>query len=318
MLSSLIRRLPLPLFLPFRYGAVALRRGSLPRSACIALLQIAARAWRHPDSPGLASKLARIAPIDGHGITFAASDSMVMDAVYWLGIQGYEGRVAEVWTALCRRAHAILEIGGNVGLFTVIGARVRPPSGRYTVVEPVPAVAALLRENLRRNGLTDVEMLQCAAIPDAAARPVRLNIPDEGRAAPVGAHLTEGSEVADRASDRVITVEGRPFLDLVEGRDLIKIDAEGIEAALLLSARSLIAAGRPTLLIEVLPEATQLATVIAELAAECGYIVSVIPEWGSSTIVTVAAADFTAALQATLNSKDVLLSVTPLSEILAP
>lgn len=104
----------------------------------------------------------------------------------------------------------MLEIGGNVGLFTVIGVRVAP--GSYTVVEPVPLVAATLRANLARNGLTDVEVLQGAVIPDNNARDVTLNLPAEDWGMPVGAH---------------VIVPGLPIRQLAEGRDLIKIDAEG-------------------------------------------------------------------------------------------
>ena len=218
---------------------------------------------------------------------------MVMEAVYWFGLQGYEGRVAELWAALCRRSRSVLEVGGNVGLFSVVGGRAMSEGAAgegasYVVAEPVPGNAALLRANLARNGLgSRVDLREIAAVPGAQACTVRLNIPEEGRAAPVGAHLMEGSEVPERGSARVIEVRGVPFRELLAGRDLLKIDAEGIEAALLASARDLIEAARPSLLIEVLPEATRLASLLAELARSCGYTISVIPEWGSDTIVTV-------------------------------
>jgi FkbM family methyltransferase len=73
---------------------------------------------------------------------------------------------------LCRKVKSVLEIGGNVGLFTVIGGQAA--SGQYTGMEPVLAVAAVLRRNLRRNGLTAVEVLEAAAIPDLAPREVIL------------------------------------------------------------------------------------------------------------------------------------------------
>ena len=314
MLNALLRTVPLPWFAPLRHGAVAWPRGSLPRSACIAVLKQAARAHRGR----LGGDLSEIRPADAPDLRFGASDSMVMEAVHWFGVQGYEGQVAEVWTSLCRQSRDVLEVGGNVGLFSVIGARAQTQDGaRYTVLEPVPEVAAELRANLARNGLAPessgrVQLLEMAAVPDAAARLVQLNIPDEGRAAPVGAALLDGSELSGRSTARIITVPGRPFADLAQGRDLIKMDAEGIEAALLLAARDVLAHSRPTLLIEVLPEATRLGALLAELAAELGYIISIIPEWGTGGIVTVPPAAFTAALPARYNSKDVLLSVRKL------
>ncbi|HET7883638.1 MAG TPA: FkbM family methyltransferase [Acetobacteraceae bacterium] len=233
-----------------------------------------------------------------------------MDAIYWFGVQGYEGKVADVWVALCRKAHAILEIGGNVGLFTVLGAR--DSSAPYTVAEPVAAISAVLRSNLARNGLAHVEVLEVAVIPDSAPAEVALNVPDEKRDAPVGAHLIEGVEVYNRSSERKIMVSGRPFRDLIAGRDLVKIDAEGIEAKLLDSARDIILRERPTLLIEVLPSATSLAALIRDLARTAGYTIFIVPEWGSDTIASVAAGDFTSELPARFRSKDIVLSMAPL------
>jgi FkbM family methyltransferase len=228
-----------------------------------------------------------------------------MDAVYWFGIQGYEGHVAAVWVDLCRRSRSILEVGGNVGLFTTIGARAT--AGRYTVVEPLPELVNILKANLARNRIANVETFEAAAIPDRVGRDVTLNIPDEHRDAPVGAHLVDGSEVSGRSSLRMLDVRGIPFRDLVAGRDLIKIDAEGIEAELLTSARDILLANRPTLLIEVLPEAVALGKALAVLAKDGGYSISIIPEYGSDTNVVVDADTFSSDLPRHYNSKDVLL-----------
>lgn len=237
-------------------------------------------------------------------------DSMVMDAVYWLGVRGYEGQVTALWVRLVRTSQNVLEVGGNVGLFTTLGGLVS--SGRYTVVEPVPAVADVLRSNLARNGATGVEIVVAAAVPGDVTRDVFLNIPDEQRAAPVGAHLVNGVEVSGRSSQHVIQVRGEPFNRLVDGRDLVKIDAEGIEAELLSDARDIILVHRPTLMIEVLPEAVRLGTVLADLARTAGYTIFVIPEYGDERIVVVPHDEFTSAVPQRHRSKDVVLATGPL------
>jgi len=302
MPASLLRAIPLGMYLPLRRGVVRLRRGSLLRSLCVLVLKVAAKSYRGR----LFRLVPEIRPLDAPELSFCPVDSMVMDAVYWFGIQGYEGKVAEIWTDMCRNANAILEIGGNVGLFTVIGGRAT--SGSYLVVEPVPAIAAVLRENLACNGITRVEVLQAAAIPATVPADVMLNVPDEGRDAPVGSHLTEGVEVQERSSANRIRVTGQPFRDLIAGRDLVKIDAEGIEAQLLLAAKDLILATRPSLLVEVLPEATRLGELISSLAREADYTISVIPEFGSDTVVSIDPAAFSSAVPSRYNSKDILLS----------
>ena len=101
---------------------------------------------------------------------------------------------------------------------------------------------------------------------------------------------------------------GLPIARLAEGRDLIKIDAEGIEAELLRAIRPHLIAARPDLLIEVLPEASRLAALLSDLAREAGYLIHILPEYGSDTIVQAAPEAFDAALPGRHRSKDVLLS----------
>ena len=303
MIDAMIRGVPLAGYRPLRQAVLDLPRRHPVRIAATIVLRRAARAHRHH----LTGQLDEIRPLDAPALSFEAVDSMVMDAVYWFGVRGYEGTVARVWTALCQQSRSVLEIGGNVGLFTVIGARAA--SGSYTVVEPVPVVAATLRANLARNGLNAVEVLQAAAVPGDAAREVTLNLPAEDWGVPVGAHLIDGVEVAGRSTRSQVTVPGLPVRGLASGRDLIKIDAEGIEAALLADIRPLLVERRPTLLIEVLPEAERLGALLAALASDAGYRIHVLPEWGSDRVMTVPAATFNAGVPRTFNSKDVVLSV---------
>lgn len=307
MIDAIARSLPLTGYHPLRRAVLGLPRRHPVRIAATVVLRRAARAYRHR----LAEQLDEIRPLDAPALSFEAVDSMVMDAVYWFGVRGYEGTVARVWTALCQQSRSVLEIGGNVGLFTVIGARATP--GSYMVVEPVPIVAATLRANLARNGLAKVELLQAAAIPGAEGYEVTLNVPAEDWGVPVGAHLVDGVEVSGRSSRAQVTVPGLPIRRLAEGRDLIKIDAEGIEAALLADLRDLLLEQRPTLVVEVLPEATRLGALLAALASDVGYQIHVLPEWGSDQVATVPAASFNAGVPRRYNSKDVVLSVGPLA-----
>ena len=60
------------------------------RSACVPLLKIAATKRE------LLASLPEIRPLDRRDITFEPSDSMVVDAVFWFGVQGYEGMLAEL------------------------------------------------------------------------------------------------------------------------------------------------------------------------------------------------------------------------------
>ena len=293
------------LFDALRWGAVRFPRGSIVRTACVAAIKVLRGKPRVPHS------ITEVRPLDRPGISFEAADSMVMDAIYWFGVQGYEGRMADVWETLCSTAKCIVEVGANVGLFTVSGGLAT--RGSYVAVEPVPEIADLLNRNIARNGLAGkIEVRQAAAIAASIESPVEINVPNEGRGAPVGAHLMERSEVSGRSRLRVIKVPGLPFKDLIEQADLIKIDAEGIEAELLQSGKDRIVRNRPTIVVELLPESNRLAALVRELASTCGYTINVIPAFGSDEIVIVAPDRFDASTPQKYNSKDVVLSSGPL------
>ena len=300
MTHAVVSRFVRDAFLPLRWAVTALPRGSFLRSACVPPVK-----WASSRRAFLEG-LSEVRPLDRPDISFEATDSMVVDDVYWFGVQGYEGVLADLWSRLCAEASSVLEIGANIGFYSVIGGKAS--RGRYTAVEPLPEVAAVLRANLRRNGLDRTEVLEGAAIQDATRRRVTLNVPDEQRAAPVGAHLTTDSEVAQRSSLRTITVDGFPMRELAEGRDVIKIDAEGIEHALLTSVMPLLVESRPTLVLEVLPESDHLAAVICELARAAEYAIHVVPGYGSDQVVAIAPDRFNAHTPGQYKSKDVILA----------
>lgn len=302
---STTRLLLLKLLNPARAVVASRPRGSLLRSAAVVLLKRCKPHFR------LRDLVQTVQPLDMPGVRLHATDSMVIDEVYWLGMQGYEGRMADVWVTLCGHASGVLEVGGNIGIFTVIGAPAARGRARYTVVEPVPGNVAVLRANLALNDIASVDVLQAAAVWSDTASIVMLNVPQEGRDAPVGAQLVAGSEVSGRSSEKLLEVQGLPFVQLIQGCDLIKIDAEGIESELLSAVFEELVARKPTLVIEVLPESHKLAALLRDLALRAGYVIYVVPAYHSDTIVPVQPAQFDANVPRQHHSKDVVLSMTP-------
>src|SRR5690606_30076722 len=150
-----------------------------------------------------------------------------------------------------------------------------------------PENVAVLRRNLARNGVQGCRVLEAAAIPGDVAKPVLIDIPEEGRDAPVGASLAAGSEVTGRRLLRTIEVEGLPFRELIDGCDLIKVDAEGVEAELIESAFDTLASSRPTMIVEVLPESRNLAAVLTRLAKAADYRITIVPAYGGHKITDV-------------------------------
>jgi FkbM family methyltransferase len=288
---------PPGLLRPLRQAVADGRRGSLRRNAALAVLR-QMKPWFR------VSELPEIRPLDMPELSFEPTDSMVIDAVFWFGMRAYEGQMYRIWPALCASARSVLEVGGNIGFYSVLGGRA--VRGNYLVVEPVPEIARVLTRNLARNKATQVEVLEAAVVTGHAEQTVTLNIPDADRAAPVAAHLAVGTEVV-REVGRSLQVRGVPFRSLAMGRDLVKIDAEGIEAALLADAVDVLDATRPVLTLEVLPEAPRLAALVRDIAARWNRTIVIVPEYGMDGVLYRSAENFDAAEMPRFHAKDVVL-----------
>ena len=119
---------------------------------------------------------------------------------------------------------AIVDCGAHIGVFTLL-AHQRFPGAALTAFEPNPLNAAWLRENLRVNGVSGVDVIE-AAVSSSAGRSVfhfARNQSEAGR-------LAAGGERAGGDSTEVPVVDLTAFVRaLPPGAVLLKIDIEGEE-----------------------------------------------------------------------------------------
>jgi FkbM family methyltransferase len=140
-----------------------------------------------------------------------------------------------------------IDVGANVGMFTVPLALAVGPSGRVLTVEPSPDNVARLRSNLELNALENVVVEPIAVGDEAGELVVQL-------ASDPGFHST--AEISEsRSLDECLTVRAET-LDEVWLRahapavSFIKIDTEGNEDAVLRGAEQILRACQPALLLE--------------------------------------------------------------------
>jgi FkbM family methyltransferase len=257
-MRAVVRRLP---------GPVADRlRAPLPGRLRRALLT----ALRHG---GIPASVRTFSLGDNPARSFVSADSLVLAQLYWFGEQGWEPELLPWWRYLCRSSSAVLELGANVGYYAVQGARAAP-GVRYTAVEPHPASLELCRANLALNGITSVELVAAAAVVDPAVDTARLLIPRDQLSAPTVAFVDGDAELPPGMAGPVGAAIEVPAVDvrtLLAGVDLIKLDVEGQEHALLAAAEDHLQARRPTVVVEVLLGTARLRRLLARLCAELGY-----------------------------------------------
>jgi FkbM family methyltransferase len=150
---------------------------------------------------------------------------------------GYER--AERWAMrrLVRRGGQLVDVGANLGAFTMLGARLVGEGGVVVAFEPGPALAPL-RRLIATTGETNVEIIPAAVgITSGIAT---LSVPAHQ---PGLATLRPGAERLDETTVEVLRLDECGALRPGE-IDLLKIDTEGFEQQVLAGAAGLFAAGR--------------------------------------------------------------------------
>jgi FkbM family methyltransferase len=179
-------------------------------------------------------------------VRFVNGASGVTQWTYWLGMDEVArlGAGPRVWEALCARAREVVEIGANIGFYTVPGGRAA--QGSYRAYEPHPESAAILRANLAENGMTNVDVHEAAVVAGPAGF-VDLAVPPSFDAATPG----NATLVPEFSGGSVVRVQGVPITDVLGACDLVKLDVEGLEAALFEAAWDDLVRLGPAVMVEV-------------------------------------------------------------------
>jgi FkbM family methyltransferase len=159
-----------------------------------------------------------------------------------------ESAVQEAMVRHLPRGGVFFDVGANLGFFSLLAAHLSVlDAGRVYAFEAAPDNAEAIRVNAALNAIPNVEVLAVAVADRAGSG--RLQVVDD----------QSWSKLADYGehpfTERVIDVELVAIDDLVEsGRlprpDVVKIDVEGAELAVLEGMRRTIDAHRPAIICE--------------------------------------------------------------------
>ncbi|MFZ4984162.1 MAG: FkbM family methyltransferase [Blastocatellia bacterium] len=161
----------------------------------------------------------------------------------------FERRDLELVSRFLRPGMRVIDVGANIGLYTILADRCVSPDGRVWAFEPSGESRARLHRNLELNGVTTVHTIR-AALSDKAGGELAL-ARDAGRGdgerflvdGRAGLHAVGESDVE---LVPVTTLDDHffaPDKDL-ERIDFMKIDIEGGELAVFRGARRLLTVNR--------------------------------------------------------------------------
>jgi len=140
----------------------------------------------------------------------------------------------------------VIDVGANIGLFTIVMAQATGPKGRVFAVEPLTSNIERLKANVVSNNLDNVSIIPFAA--GAVDGETSLYLASDGA---YGSTLEANdfstgqvTRVPMARMDRIWNETGTPRIEAM------KIDVEGGELAVLEGCKSLLQACRPLILIE--------------------------------------------------------------------
>lgn len=164
----------------------------------------------------------RLPSVYGPLMTVRAGDATNRFALLGTLAEDYRDVHAQIMAMM--PGECLVDVGANLGLFTMVASRHLGAQGRVIAFEPNQKIFADLAANLAANGCTNVVTL-CAGVSNATARVAF----DPGPAGHSGiAHISESG------SSAIMVLGGRQVADLIlnvaDGRRItIKIDVEGHE-----------------------------------------------------------------------------------------
>lgn len=150
-------------------------------------------------------------------------------------LRSFEANETEFFKMTIKPGDICLDVGGNIGYFSLNFAKSSGPDGRVYVFEPIERNVLTIRLAAIMNGLNNIEVLE-SVVADSSGE-VSLEIPDNDSAY---AHMSTG-----RAGGRIATVKCITLDEFTKSRQMkkisvLKIDVEGAEHLVLKGASSLL------------------------------------------------------------------------------
>ncbi len=128
-----------------------LRRTPLAHSRCLNRVHARLSLWLHSSSE---------ANVGRFHVRFDPRDRLIAKKLVLYG--GYEEHEIALLCSLVKPGDCALDVGANIGLYSLHLSRAVGPEGRVIAVEPDPDNLALLKANLEANDCKNVTVLPCA------------------------------------------------------------------------------------------------------------------------------------------------------------
>ena len=232
--------------------------------------------WNHICVPYLSWRDEQIISQTRAGSKFRVRPSdFVENRICFFGT--WEPSITHQFENLLKVGDVVLDVGSNIGFYSVLSAKLVGPTGKVLAFEPSRSIRERLNFNLELNQLNNVEVVPQGAWHEPGQ--AVLNLVDGNRGS---SSLGEISNSSSSESVELSRLDEAVPEELIERIRLLKIDVEGSEWAALQGASGLLdRASNIAVICEVCPE--RLATLsgsveeLVDFMASRGFSARVIP-----------------------------------------
>jgi FkbM family methyltransferase len=181
----------------------------------------------------------------------------------WSSVSGesYEPELP-IFLSKIKADSIVLDLGANVGTFSLKAAKITQPNGKVIAVEPIPFIFDNLKTNVRLNGFQNIVLINAAAADKDGEAKLNLGINYHTSSSIVRAESGNSILVKTVSIDNVLKLENIPKLDL------IKMDIEGAEYLAIRGMKEALIKYRPLILFE---NNFQARTELEAIGYECGF-----------------------------------------------
>lgn len=194
--------------------------------------------------------------VDGRALYVDPRDEQIGAAL--AAGDAHEPHVARALRTHLASGDVVLDVGANLGVFSLLAAACVGPTGRVIAVEPLAANRALLARSAQDNGFGQIQLIAAAASDASGTLELRTHpsTSNSARPAAAGARLRA-------AGGSTVTVPALALDEVLAGLarlDLVKVDIVGMEPLALRGLERTLRRLRPVLLTEFHPWAIERAS----------------------------------------------------------
>lgn len=206
--------------------------------------------WMSAAKVGIMRKLGmKSTVVRTHGIRMRAN--LAKGKGIWCSVGGlyYEPEMRSL-IGLLNEGDVFVDVGANVGIYSLHAAKAAGPSGRVIAFEPTPETHESLVKNVRLNHFRNITVINKAAGDKEGFLQFAICASDNSNHLVADLAMLESRKIVEVRNIPVDTIDTMVAREKLPQVSVMKIDAEGAEKLVLAGASQVIEKHRPAILFE--------------------------------------------------------------------